>query len=217
MDTVSPFFSPLNNIPLKISVISYERDDFHKSDNMIVSNNPVMKNVRGTLGRTVYCRQQYGKTVMCNMPRKPDKSKETDAQRATRQMFKEAVHYAKTATKDPGLKAYYRGKADKLGLPNAYTAALTDYMRKGKIESVSRKRYTGKIGGEIAVVVRKKDFAVREVAVSLWTVDGQLIEKGLAVRNKTGNWIYKNSVAVKDARAVVLQIRAMDTNGRAVE
>lgn len=47
---------------------------------------------------------------------------------------------------DPALKAYYWRKAQKLKLPNAYTAALTDYMRKGKIESVNRKKYTGKIG-----------------------------------------------------------------------
>lgn len=175
-----------------------------------------MKNARGALGRTVYCRQRYGRTEMCNMPRKPDKSKETEAQRATRYTFKEAVSYAKNSLKDPALKAYYQRKANKLKLPNAYTAALTDYMRKGKVESVNRKKYTGKIGGDILVVVRKKDFAVREVAVSLSTFDGELIEKGLAVRNKEGNWIYKNTVAVKDARSVVLQIRAIDVNGRAV-
>jgi hypothetical protein len=183
---------------------------------MMVSNNPLLKNARGTLGRTVYCRQRYGKTEMCNMPRKPDRSKETEAQRTTRYTFKEAAHYAKAILKDAERNAYYQRKAKKLNLRNAYTAALTDYMRKGKIESVNRRKYTGKVGGEIMVVVHKKDFSVREVAVSLSTVDGELIEQGLAVRNKEGNWIYSNTVTVTDAGAVVLQVRAIDVNGKFV-
>jgi hypothetical protein len=176
---------------------------------MIIRDNPLMKNVRGTLGRTVYCRQMYGQTVMCNMPRKPDKSKATAAQRATRFSFQEASRYAKAVIQDPERKAYYQRKARQFKLPNAYTAALTDYMRKGQVESVNRRKYTGKVGGEIKIVVRKKDFPARAVEICLSTIDGAPVEKGLATRDKDGNWTYRNTVAVQDAETVVLAVRVI--------
>lgn len=176
-----------------------------------------MKDARGPLGKVVYFKQLRGKTVMCNWPRKPDKSRQTDAQRVTRHTFKEAAQYAKNVLKnDPALKAYYGRKAKSLGLPNAYTAALTDYMRRGRVESVNRKKYTGKIGGKIMVVVRKKDFSVREVWIALSHETGEPIESGRAVKDKDGNWVYRNTVAVRHAEAVVLQVRAIDIDGRPV-
>lgn len=176
---------------------------------MIIRDNPLMKNVSGTLGRTVYCRQMYGQTVMCNMPRKPDKSKASAAQQATRFAFQNASRYAKAAMQDPERKAYYRRKAGQLKLPNAYTAALTDYMRKGRVESVNRKKYTGKVGGEIKMVVRKKDFPARAVEICLSTIDGAPVEKGLAMMSKDGSWVYRNTVAVQDAEAVVLTVQVV--------
>lgn len=203
---------------LRLHVILCDSQFLYSGNSRImdISRNPLLKHARGALGKAVYCKQLWGKTWMCNMPKKPDKSKETEAQRTTRCNFRDAAHYAKSILKDPAQKAYYQRKAQKLGLPNAYTAALTDFMRKSKIESVSRKKYTGKAGGEIKVVVRKKDFAVREVQVRLSKVTGELIEEGKAIRNTEGNWIYKNTVAVKDAGAVVLQVRVTDVNGQPV-
>lgn len=182
---------------------------------MNVSNNPLLIGARGALGRTVVCKQVRGKTVMANMPKKPDPSKETEAQRQTRHTFKNAAAYAKASMGDAALKAYYVRKAHQLKLPNAYTAALTDYLRQGKIEAVNRRKYTGKVGGEIMVIVRKKDFSVRQVEVCLSTTDGTFIEKGPAIQNKNGNWIYRNTVAVPEPGAVVLQVRGIDVNGMA--
>lgn len=177
---------------------------------MSVIDNPLMKNVRGALGQTVYFRQRFGKTEMCNMPTKPDKSKETDAQRATRYTFREAAYYAKNSLKDPAQKAYYERQAKKLNLPNAYTAALTDYMRKGKIGSVSRKRYTGKVGGEIMVAAEKKDFSAWGVPVSLSAITREPIEQRLSVKNTGRNCIYRNTVDANDADTVVLKAKVID-------
>jgi hypothetical protein len=64
---------------------------------------------------------------MANRPRKP--SKESEAQRTNRDRFADATGFARKMMNDPVKKAYYWNRAKKLRLPNAYTAAITDYMR----------------------------------------------------------------------------------------
>lgn len=118
--------------------------------------------------------------------------------------------------KDLALNAFYTKKARELKLPNGYTAALTDYMRKGRIESVNRKQYGGKAGGRITIVARKQGFHLKEVKVILETTTGELVEQGLAARVHDGNWVYRNKVAVADAQTVVLRITAADFPGRVV-
>lgn len=99
----------------------------------MTSNNPLTAGMRGALGKTLVFRQDHGKTVIQNMPRKPDKRKETAAQRETRLNFKNATAYALAVLQNPEKCAYYTQKAKALKLRNAYTAAVTDYMRKGRI------------------------------------------------------------------------------------
>jgi hypothetical protein len=50
-------------------------------------------------------------------------------QRGTRITFREATVFAKRVLKDPVRKAYYQNQARELKLPNAYTAAITEFMR----------------------------------------------------------------------------------------
>jgi hypothetical protein len=120
------------------------------AESVMISHNPLLRSVRGTLGKTVYFKQLRGETVICNMPKKPDPSKQTDGQRATRLNFRAAAQYAKTVLlNDAALRAYYFRKAKQLGLPNAYTAALTDYMHRGQIEHVSRKTIPASLAAKL--------------------------------------------------------------------
>ena len=118
-----------------------------------------MAEARGGLGKVVCFKQMYGKTVMTNYPRKVEipREKQSAAQRGTRDNFRDASAYAKQVLKDPAQKAYYEKKKKQLGLYSAYQAAITDYMRKLRLESVNMKKYTGKVGGQIMMTVRKKD------------------------------------------------------------
>jgi hypothetical protein len=61
---------------------------------------------------------------------------------------------------NPERKEYYRKKAKKMNLPNAYTAAITDYMRSLVMDKHER-------NGITTISIRKKDFSLKKVAVKL--------------------------------------------------
>jgi hypothetical protein len=96
----------------------------------IIQTNPLVSGLRGMVGGTIVFKTLRGKTIMANRPRKP--SRESKAQRTNRNKFKDATYFAKSMMKNPEKKAYYWRQAKKLGLPNAYTAAIRAYMRGGE-------------------------------------------------------------------------------------
>lgn len=100
-----------------------------------------MAEARGGLGKVVVFKQMYGKTVMTNYPRKVTlpRERQSAAQRGTRDNFRNAAAYAKHVLRDPVQKAYYEKRKIKLGLYSAYQAAITDYMRQLKAESIGQK------------------------------------------------------------------------------
>lgn len=102
-----------------------------------VKTNAIVNGFRGKFGKIVF-RTIGDKTFVSPEGRKPDKKKETEAQRTTRVAFRKASESARTILKDPVQKAYYLKQAKALKLPNAYTAALTDYMRKPNAMNVQR-------------------------------------------------------------------------------
>ncbi|MFN8311164.1 MAG: hypothetical protein U0289_00035 [Cyclobacteriaceae bacterium] len=102
---------------------------------MININNPLLANVRGQLGGICVFRQVNGQTIISIMPRKRDRSLETDAQRATYERMRTASRYAKEVLLDPGWALQYRAMAKNRKLPNAYTAAVTDYLRNGDLRT----------------------------------------------------------------------------------
>lgn len=121
-----------------------------------VSSNLLTKGFSGSMGPIVF-RQLRGKTVIAG---KPDKilKQQSAQQRQNRDRFKAASIWAKQQMLDEEKKAYYWRKAKKLKLPNAYTAAVCDYMRKGEIKEVDTRRYKGNAGDEIKIIATKKRF-----------------------------------------------------------
>lgn len=103
----------------------------------IIKDNILTEGLSGMLGDVIVFRQLRGKTIVANKPRRP--RSESAHQRENRLRFRTASAFAKLALKDPQKKVYYIAKARKLNLPNAYTAALTDYMRKPAITAVKCK------------------------------------------------------------------------------
>jgi hypothetical protein len=79
----------------------------------------------------------------------------------------------------------------------------------------------------VKVTVRKKDFAAKEVNVTLKTGAGEVIERGKATVDSNGAWVYRNMVATIDRssnsrfqisdsrleRMVVIEIEAVNWNG----
>lgn len=118
-------------------------------------------------GGVVVFRQLRGKTIMANKPRKP--TTQSALQRENRSRFAKASAFAKQVLQDPQKKEYYLAKARKLKLPNAYTAAITDYMRKPTVMAV---KCRGNAGENVMIVAVKKDFSLSSVTVSLVNGEG---------------------------------------------
>jgi hypothetical protein len=150
--------------------------------------NSLVKGVSGSLGNAVF-RQVGKRTILAG---KSSSSKpQSEQQRENRMKFRAAAMYSKAMMLDPQKKAYYQQKAKKLKLPNAYTAAIADYMRKGEIKVIDHSKYNGKAGDVIHIKVYKKDFAVNKVRVCICNAAGTSIESTMAIKKSNGDFIFR--------------------------
>jgi hypothetical protein len=122
----------------------------------IVTNNTILAGISGKLGTHVF-KQVRGKTIMTSLPPMP--TVQSESQKATRDRFRKASEWAKSVLLDAEQKTYYQKKARKLKLPNAYTAAIADYMRTAKVRQASR--YADKT----TFIIYKKDFDLTRVDI----------------------------------------------------
>jgi hypothetical protein len=180
-----------------------------------IRNNNLTRGLSGMVGGQMVFRTWNGKTYLSNAPSKP--KKQSKRQKENRMKFKEATAFAKTMMLDPVKKAEYKSIADKLQLPNAYTAAITEYMRKPEIQKVDTSKYTGKEDEEIKVVVTKKSFEVQEVEVIIVDKNGVVIEEGKAAKDLGSEWIYRTKLTLDDKEGVQFLIRARERTGNFVE
>jgi hypothetical protein len=118
-----------------------------------VRTNPLIEGLSGMLGQSIVFKNLRGKTIITNRPSSP--KKQSESQKANRSKFRQATYYAKAAMLDAEKKAYYQKKAKKLKLPNAYTAAITDYMRPIKLKETHRTNTA------VTYRIAKRDFDVK--------------------------------------------------------
>jgi hypothetical protein len=178
-------------------------------------NNPLTKGLSGMVGKQIVFRTWNGKTFISVAPKKP--KKQSPVQKENRTKFKRATIYAKSMMKDPLKKTEYKDIAKKLQLPNAYTAAITDYMRNPQIEALDLANYSGKADEEIKVTVSKKEFEVQEVEVVVVDQNGEVVEKGKAVKGVANEWIYKTIKNTESTNTAKFLIRVRDKTGNTRE
>jgi hypothetical protein len=174
-------------------------------------NNVLTKGLSGMVGKQIVFRTWNGKTFISVAPKKP--KKQSAVQKENRSKFKRATVYAKSMMKDPIRKAEYKDIAKKLQLPNAYTAAITDYMRNPQIEALDLANYSGNGGEEIKVTVSKKGFEIQEVEVMIVDQNGEAIEEGKAVKGLGNEWLYKTSNSFEERQSSKFLIRVRDKTG----
>jgi hypothetical protein len=155
----------------------------------VVRMNDLVEGLSGRVGKIIF-RTYRGKTYASSRPRKT--KKQSEQQRSNRDKFKLATMYAKQMMNDAERKAYYKNKAQELNLPNAYTAAITDYMRKPQITAVDTDKYTAEGGGQIAISAGKNDFKLATVNVIISSPDHQIIDLGEAEYEGAGQWIFRS-------------------------
>lgn len=88
--------------------------------------NALVDGIRGSVGRLVF-RKIGGKTIVSQKAR-PART-QSDLQKKNRTTFRDAAVFAKRMMFIPDRKAYYKKVAIASELPNAYTAAVREYLR----------------------------------------------------------------------------------------
>jgi hypothetical protein len=78
---------------------------------------------------------------------------------------------------DPKKKAYYQQKAQQLKLPNAYTAAITDYLRKAKVVAMTRSSFSAKKGDEVIIKLLKSAFKISQIKTILCNQHGEVLSE----------------------------------------
>jgi hypothetical protein len=185
---------------------------------MVIKDNIVTKGLSGMLGGVIVFRQVRGKTVVSNRPRKP--VRQSELQRENRVRFRAASSYAKEAMHDPEKKERYKIRARKLNLPNAYTAALTDYLRRPVVNTVKR---GGRANDLITIKASKNGFALASVDVTMTDAQGSPLKTCPATLKDRvkGEWVVRLPVEMltvngdkgNDCRVVVM---ARDHTGNVV-
>jgi hypothetical protein len=175
------------------------------------NNNLLTKGLSGMVGKQIVFRTWNGKTFISVAPKKT--KKQSPIQKENRSKFKRATIYAKSMMKDSVKKAEYKEIAKKLQLPNAYTAAITDYMRNPQIEALDLGNYTGKAEEQIKVTASKKGFEIQEVEVILVNQNGEIIEEGKAQKGLGTEWIYKTFKNIEEKETTKFLIRVKDKTG----
>jgi hypothetical protein len=180
----------------------------------VSKNNPIVHGASGMIGGTIVFRTWNGKTYMYNRPKKP--IKQSVQQKENRLRFKMATMFAKSMMKDAKKKAEYQEIAKKQNLPNAYTAAITEYMRRPEIKEVDLKAYTGKENEEIKVEARKKGFDIELVEIIVANEKGHVVEQGKAIKVGPGEWLYK-TIRTTNANAFQIIVRARERTGNYID
>jgi hypothetical protein len=181
----------------------------------ISKGNNFTRGLSGSVGGGMVFRTWNGRTYISTTPSKP--KKQSLIQKENRLKFKMATHFAKAMMKDPLKKEEYKKLAKKMKLPNAYTAAITEYMRKPEIREVDLKAYSGKENQEISVDVRKKGFEIEVVEVIISDDKGNLVEQGKAVRGVIKDWIYNTTKTIENYENLQIIIRARERTGNYVD
>ena len=95
----------------------------------------------GSLGREIVFRVVNGRTIVSTPP--VQNGEPSDAQKAARERFIDAVHYAKEVMLDADLKSEYGAKAVANGKGNAFSSAIADFLNAPEILSVDITGYFG--------------------------------------------------------------------------
>lgn len=147
-----------------------------------VAKNLVLYGASGKLGEMLVIKQRAGQTILSVAPGEST-AEPSEAQKAQRARFQQAVIYAKAQMADPESKAEYAEKAS--GAKSAYNVAAADFFAAPDIDEIDVSNYTGAVDDTIRVMATD-DFKVTEVVVTIINADGSLVEEGDAVLQSNG-------------------------------
>ncbi len=173
-----------------------------------IEKNHFLHGISGGLGKYII-KVRNGKTYISKRPKKP--TKESDAQRAGRELFCQASEYAKAALQDPVLHAFYASITPKG--QNTRNVAMADFWKPPVIENINTSSYHGNPGDTISMIVTDNGKVV-SVSVCI-SKDDIVLEEGNAVMQNDGvTWVYIASTQITDVDGAMVTVRARDLAGR---
>lgn len=177
----------------------------------LVANNSPIQHIRGKLGDALVFRRCGDKTVV-SVKASP-RRKNSALQELSVNRFREAATYARTVLRDPVKREHYTRLAKKLRKHCAYNVAISEYMLSVRIAlkegngSAAASRDTKRV----KLTVTKKDFKIKEVAVEVFSKDGERIAEGKA--NAVSACEYVVMLPVQPPEGCWLTVTATDALG----
>jgi hypothetical protein len=174
-----------------------------------VITSDLIESISGRMGDLIF-RTYNGRTVVSSRPVIPAsrRKKQSELQAYRRSRFREASIFSKKMMLDPIKKEYYRRKAKEMRLTNAYTAALTHYLRTAKITEVECKATSE--GDVIKFHACRKDFRITSIDVLVVNADHSVAGEYKAVNYNGNYWKLKVPDGVAGVQTLWLDI-AHDT------
>jgi hypothetical protein len=161
---------------------------------MAIATSSLHRGFRGATGDFLF-RTYNGKTVVSPRPVYRNETN-TEARRKARDHFRDATFYAHNAMERVKERSYYTQKAKQLKLPNAYTAAITDYLRKAKARTITRSGFAARKGEVIWIRVSKSVFRINRIVVRLYDTEATVLTEQVLCRTKDA-WTF-NLVLLDD-------------------
>lgn len=177
-----------------------------------VNENLLVRGARGHVGKQFVYKKHGESTNLVRMPTINKDAVPTEKQAVKRELFSEAAIYAKGAIGSPDLKKEYEKKATPG--KNAYNIAFRDYLKPPVVSKIDASNYKGPVGSLI-VIKAKDDFRVVEVAVSIHSAAGVLLEEGKAVLDpiRRSLWNYTSAQNNAVPAGTVISAVAKDIPG----
>lgn len=148
----------------------------------IVEKNPLTESLSGKIGNNLVFRQRKdGRTVVAVMPNFSNRVLSDEQVKHTNR-FKQAVAYARLASKTNPIYAERAAGTSK----NAYNVAVADWFSPPVIRMVYRHH-------ENIIIDATDDVQVTQVLVTIANEQGEIIEQGRAVQNGSSLWEYRTT------------------------
>lgn len=177
---------------------------------MELLENDLLEGSSGRFGKRLIYGQRGHKTIIARRPAKKRNPK-TPRQVEVRNLFSEAVLYARAVIADEVKKALYQTKVK--GNQSAFNLALSDFCKAPEIRKYSVTEYTGQIGDKINIRAFD-DFKVESVNLLIKDSTDSTIEEGPALLSANGaDWIYTASTANPVLAGTKLIISVADIPG----
>jgi hypothetical protein len=177
-----------------------------------VNDNLLVRGARGNIGKQFVYRKRGDDTIIARMPKVNKDAVPTDKQLQKRDLFSDAIDYAKGVVASPDLKKEYEKKL--APGKTAYNLAVRDFLKSPVVKKIDISNYKGTVGSVI-VINAKDDFRVALVKVSIHASTGVLVEEGNAILDPVRRRLWNYTATQNNATPTgsVISVTATDLPG----